>query len=314
MASRGEDSFSYLSVLPPEIVLQVMASLTVQERYNLIKAYPQYRHLGQDHSLKTRSIKRSHIPMTRSNLQWLLDPNGTAIEFSLEMSALTSAVCSTLHLMPNLEEVTLKNCNLSKAICLGHKEPKFAHSGKMLNKMLGKIKVLNFDSCTICPSKDPIWCWSIYLIDEHIDKMHSNKCQTESVTFRNMVTVELLLPLLRRVFQNLMFNEYRNALENLSIEVESLDGESLNLARHIWKDSSMSFYAFYPVLCRLIGCMNAVNSALGQKWHDDGEVSKRKLAKLEIRRSNGSHFPEIKLTDDFDMEKLKRDIENVRVF
>ncbi len=117
MASDYQQSSGFFAMLPKELVVKVMAELTMEARYYFIVACPQYRFLGQSSSLKTRSIERSDICCRKQGLQWLLDPNGVAIELSLDGETLARTYYDSASLMPNLQKVTLKRCKIDLPSC-----------------------------------------------------------------------------------------------------------------------------------------------------------------------------------------------------
>ncbi len=186
MASDLQEDMCLFGLLPKELVVEVMTKLSLQTRYYFIMAYPQYKCLGQISSLKRRLIKRSNICMNKENLQWLLDPNGTAIELSLDRRMLMKTYFDTAALMSNLQEVTLKNCRLHLPSCNSFIKTVVRQSVRKFLNELGKIRHVKFDGCTcFCKAKGITNdCWGEYISNEHYYSLKSTEvgfCQNSKV-------------------------------------------------------------------------------------------------------------------------------------
>ncbi len=298
MALDPQQSLGSFGVLPYELVVKVMAELTLQARFYFIKAYPQYKYLGQASSLKTRSIKRSNICFRKQDLQWLLDPNGVAIELSLDRKALTRTYLDVASLMPNLQEVTLKNCRFHLPSCSTITDQQRNSARKFINE-LGKVKILNFDSCSCFtrPNFDN-FCWLDLVTNDYYLSLDLRKIP-KIVTFHGMVPTYFFLFFL--VGLSDLEEPLYSHLKDAQIMVKDLDGNSVDLGRYIFETQG-------PDFDRANRSVMALNKAMDYQRPEDHP---RMFLKLKIIQRNDPFLPEIEITGDFDMTKLKTEIQSM---
>ncbi len=310
-----EDSLTYFRVLPNELLLKVMAHLTIQSRHYFIKAYPQYKYLGQDSSLKTRSIKRSNVRLDKEDLQWLLDPNGTALELSLDRVSLIRTYFDANELMCNLQEVTLKNCRFDLFRCSWLSDSRRNKASQFMDA-LEKVKFLKLDGCKcLCRKEEYVTdSWTHFISLQHFHGAMAPK--PEILAYHNMITMAVFKRVMKILSELCFFDEFNEYgydelesdeyeyLRDMRIMVKNLDGESLDLAGPILKMPA-------PDRDLIERRRNySVKSFFRAIRFKSGWDSQKTFRKLEVRsRNRFFELNEIELTEDFDMEMLKRKLD-----
>ncbi len=290
----------YFLILPKELVLKIMASLSLNDRLSLMQAYPKFQSLGQERSLETRVFTSSETSITnRNDLEKLLDPKGTHVEFSLNFSS--SLVCdnpltvNTLYLMPSLQSVTFKNCEFSIEVCQCSSVTMCSINCTMWNLLLSRVSTLNIDSCSYRTSADwkhsTCWlCWAAVLRGNLINPN------------RPMQEVELNDTLDSRGLQSFvhaMVNPTLLGLATTTIHVIAEDlatGKTLKIARiiHLPDGDDIESYQGW----RVVQCGRALSNNAIRTTHERTWSLKFKSVQVKI---HGTSDVVIKVTDQLDL-------------
>ncbi len=113
------DQLPPIVLLPSEMFSKIMSSLTLRDRINLIRAWPEAGKAAQDPRLSRNYILGDEdLGFTREELGLLFHPTVKQLTISLKRSEdLTllkyQFLCDIAQVMPELEMLTLINCSLA---------------------------------------------------------------------------------------------------------------------------------------------------------------------------------------------------------
>ncbi len=316
---------SHFDALPLEIVTEVMTNLTLKERLSFMSAYPKFNDLGQMSTLKTRTITGSSAKMSKEELNSVLDHNGKTIKVSLDNSdALfrTTLLLDVFNLMPQLEDITLNRCHLLFHECIYMCPPERVTSCKthcwFWHKLLTSAKAITFQSCTQS-QEDASFAWEAWIaIFERYVFGEGSESSLSQVTFSNTLSVLDLCELTFCFRVWVSADEFSFQKEPIPLEVENFKDEiqkngtiplepqldNLNYDRSL----KMGIKALYKTMawpCELDGDPDPWLHPLAPvKLCHGGLCSKIKFW------LDGSGIRRIRITEDFDMSKLRSELRN----
>ncbi len=213
---------SYFSILPNELVLEVLSSLTLKDRLNFLKIFPRHLRLAQDTSLKTRHITCYDADLSKEELEKVLDHEGTAIELTLEYPKTVLRpilVADIFSLMPHLQEVTFRECIPdARTVPRGETLPNHWN-------LLTKLRVLNVDRCRcythLCYQASR--CWLHFLQMRGVSHSADDN-SLRRISYRDSISRYELASVLARAFR--IASESDN---EVSFQLENLRGEVMDL-------------------------------------------------------------------------------------
>ncbi len=282
LLGNGRTMPDLFQLLPNEVILMVMAAMTLKDRLSLLEAYPRLEEFGQSPALKTR-VPTLESVMSKKELRRVLDMEGKDIRISVDCLGF-KLVLKVVRLMPHLQEVTLKSCtfrisNCTKKTCCysitgSHKAILDCRAWKALAT---RVKCLTIDSCET-QRKDDIEkfkrCWRYLFLNYFFTLDPGNTF--EKIIFKN---TEISFTFI---------GDYR-IYRIMTAVVKNLAGESLNLRdfvppHHDIFETTFQIYMFLTLFC------------------PDDQIGKP-CRMIEIKRHRGL-LAHVKMTVDFDMDKM----------
>ncbi len=319
------DNLSRLCLLPKEVILKILDPLTLQERLDFILAYPKHEELGRDFSLKTEIVD-SNIEISQVNLLKVLGPQQKHLKISLNYTDIFGAkrvlTIDAINYMCNLKEVKLKNCKINDWCCSCDYMKK---QNCFINSLLTRVERLTFDSCTLLSRNQRFmelhrkirwrdWYMFLSFYENHVFNKAS---ELKEVTFLNTLPMLDYWDLMRIIMD---FKSFSNE-QKVCVEVVNLEGESFILSKLATQHALSSVHGeFLPVYVH--SCASAFYKAMEPPRPNISEVSPgiynffdnlaiRTLKKVDVKISE-TRIIHLRITDDFDMDRLKTEAGRMR--
>ncbi len=297
----------YFLVIPQELVLQIMASLPLKDRLSLMQAYPKFQSLGQDRHFKTRVITSSETSITnKKDLEKLLDPTGTHVQFSLNFSSTlvgdNSLTINTLYLMPNLQEVSFKDCKLDMEVCQCESDTMCSIECSFWNLLLARVAIVKIDNCTIATYEGlnyfAAWYRWTKLLRKHLRKAGSPLREA------NLSDTLLAVDGLKAITCAMVFivSPVMSVVEfDIRFIAEDHNGKSLNIAS--LEDSTGTYSQLRN---RLFECSKPLSKIASRSPQERTLPFKFKNVQIKV---DGSSDIDIKVIDDFDLTRFESELQ-----
>ncbi len=309
-----EFGISRFDCIPNEVVCEIMMRMSLEVRLRFLGAYPRFLELAQSSALETRVLTYFDRLTERQDLEKVLDPEGTRIQVkSLLMDRhwhCLNCKCNPMldpdvfHLMPKLQVITFKDCELwpSKCACQEMKVCTFldCQSWKML---LTKVRRLEFVNCHHGnEAKD------MDILNSLSDVFNRVFLNSDSSILLREVSMTNFLPpfFIKKLMYDILTWTYHKMISGPNIpeirmEIENHKRESIEIA-----DMFFSSGEDFKRVKRLEICLKALYKTL--KWPNDcTEVTSIKVARLEMTKNEGGIL-KIRLTEDFNMGLLRKEL------
>ncbi len=314
MANQQPDEVdsSHFKVLPNELIIKVMASLTLGERLCFMRAFPRFKGFGLDSGLKKSVMTSYDLHLDSYELKKVLDHEQTAFELSLDHDGhvnYTKTILELTQLMCNLQEVTLKNCrfNIMRCTC-GCPTYQSGFFKCSVVRELAKVKVVNFDACdSLTEFELAMACWGNFLDMHHkFSEKDSNLNTLPEVSFTNMFSTKGLVTLLL------------NLTKVKKVEFVNLDGECVSM-----DDPSLTSpeFASVYVYARLVFFLRALcESILANlepllEKYMGGILPSKKLVRVSfmVEKDDNSGVPKknVSITEDFHLDSFRMHVKTI---
>ncbi len=228
-ADPEEDTACHFDKLSNEVLCKIMSCMTLKYRAHFIAAYPRIQALGQSAYFKTRQITASDIDLSEDLLENVLDPFGTTIKVSVDYPDIVFKPFPTnevLKLMPNLQEIILKDFTFFPKTCNCPKSEESIFHCPSWKPLLAKVKSLTFDNCR--PSALD-WCNDRGFYFLWLGVMYGNIFQKNllrKATFLNTLTPENL----KKLVCSLIRNNNHGKNMKIALDVRDTRGNSFDLS------------------------------------------------------------------------------------
>ncbi len=300
----------YFSVLPDELMIKIVAQLRIRDVLNFVGAYPKFRHFGEDKCLKVKIIACYDENKSFDELQDALNPKRKIVGVQLGSANKlfkTSLLRDIFQLLPYLQVIYLNNCKLPASIC---STDDHCTSDRCFWKILfARVKAVTFDSCKYSTMESfPAWYLWIFTLEKHLT-CEPNKILSPKVTLGNTLPIVPLNELSEKM-NSWIQTGLLDFLEKytITVEAENKSGESLTLATINFPTESGSLWNRFQGM-RLFAFFQLV-------WWQDGitgtttSLPQQNLREIQVVFTSDRTLI-IKISEDFDMEELKADLEVV---
>ncbi len=328
---RDEAGSKTFSILPNELFLKVLGYLTIAERLEFATAFPQFEAISKDPGLFKRTLTVSDMNRYKDpkDLKEVLDPNGTAIQVSLEHNKTRHLlefrmILDIFDIMQHLQELTLCKCHLYIGSCSCRDVSFCKKQCVFLKDLMSRPKVLNLDSC-VFPNNHMIdstlsgpariWYDLALLHEKHINKENFPRQSLEVTLLNTLPIVHFGKIRYNWIWSNWCDDRCEGLRRGTPVEVENLKGEVVNLTKFMRLGLTLAYDEWDRTTVQV--CHRAFYKIMG--WdkmlrerfdpHHRDPCSGIFARKVRIRIGRAGILG-IRLTEDFDMDEFKRELDH----